>query len=282
MSLLLVKREDRVLHLTLNRPQKRNALNIEMCRMLVETIDSVQHDPGVGVILIDAAGRVFSAGMDLDEATASEVDRSIGIHEKLFSIGRESRKPIVACVNGPALGGGLGLVAQAHVAVAAQGSLFGLTEIRTGIWPFLVYRSIEAAIGARRTLELSLTGRLFSTQEALAWGLIHQAAHAFEMDDRAAAISRDIARSSPEGIRLGMEYVLQSRNKSWIQAGEIAAGLRRLSTASPDFKEGVAAFHEHREPQWPSMPSADAPNGSSLLPLESEAEDDKPHIEGPE
>src|SRR3954447_2445445 len=106
MSLLLVKREDRVLHLTLNRPQKRNALNIELCRMLVETIGDAQYNPGIGVILIDAAGRVFSAGMDLDEATASDVDQSIGIHEKLFSIGRESRKPIVACVNGPALGGG--------------------------------------------------------------------------------------------------------------------------------------------------------------------------------
>jgi enoyl-CoA hydratase/carnithine racemase len=217
-------------------------------------VEKVQDDPAIGSILIDGAGRVFCSGMDLDEASAETGDSSIAIHERLFSIGRTSRKPIVACVNGPALGGAVGLIAQSQVAVAAQGALFGLTEIRTGIWPFLVYRSVEEAIGARRTLELSLTGRLFSTQEALAWGLIHQVAHAFEVEDRAGAIARDIAKASPEAVRLGLAYVHGSRDKSWDEAGKLAATLREACTAGGDFKEGVAAFHQHREPHWPSMP----------------------------
>jgi enoyl-CoA hydratase/carnithine racemase len=254
MSLLLIEREGRVLSITLNRPEKRNAFNVAMCHELVDAITSAQTDPGIGCILLSAAGRVFSAGMDLHEAASGPGDDSITIHERLFSIGRETAKPIVACVTGPALGGGLGLVAQCQIAVAAQGALFGLPEIRTGIWPFLVYRSVEAAIGPRRTLELSLTGRLFSTHEALSWGLIHHEAHAFEVEDRAGAIARDIAKASPAGIRLGLEYVRGSRNETWEEAGKLAAELRRECTSGADFKEGVAAFHAHREPHWPSMP----------------------------
>jgi len=255
MSLLLIEKEDRVLHITLNRPEKRNAFNIAMCCELIGAVEQAQDDPNVGSVLIDGTGRVFCSGMDLDEASSEKGQEAIAIHERLFSLGRSSRKPIVACINGPALGGAVGLIAQAQVAVAAQGSLFGLTEIRTGIWPFLVYRSVEEAIGARRTLELSLTGRLFSTQEALAWGLIHQVAHAFEVDDRAGAIARDIAKASPEAIRLGLSYAHGSRDKSWDEAGQLAAILREECTEGADFKEGVLAFHQRREPHWPSMPA---------------------------
>jgi enoyl-CoA hydratase/carnithine racemase len=160
----------------------------------------------------------------------------------------------VICVNGPALGGGLGLVAQGHVVVAAQGSLFGLTEIRVGLWPFVVYRSLEAAIGARRTQELSLTGRVFSAQEAVQFGLVHQLSLPFEAADRAAAIARDLARSSPQAIAVGMQYVRASRGKTWGKAGELANALRGKLMQSPDFKEGLAAFREKRSPRWPSMP----------------------------
>lgn len=254
MSFLRIHKEKRILRITLNRPDKRNALTMAMCQEIVDAVESAQDKPDIGSILIDAEGRSFCAGMDLDEAVADKSQRSIATHERLFSIGRTSRKPIVACVAGPALGGGVGLIAQAHVAVAAQGALLGLTEIRSGLWPFLVYRSMEAAVGPRRTLELSLTGRLFSTQEALVWGLIHQIAPAFEVDDRAEAIARELSRASPDAIRLGFSYVSQSREKTWDDAGKIAAALRGNCAAGADFEEGVAAFHEHREPRWPSMP----------------------------
>jgi enoyl-CoA hydratase/carnithine racemase len=281
MSLLLIERQERVLHVTLNRPDKRNAFNEEMCRLLVDTVAGAQNDPHVGAILIDASGRVFSAGMDLDEAVSANGVEAAVIHEELFSFGRKSKKPIVAYVNGPAMGGGLGLVAQAHVVIAAQGSLFGLTEIRIGMWPFLVYRCVEEAIGSRRALELSITGRLFSTQEALAWGLIHQVAHAFEAEDRASAIARDISKASPQAIATGLEYVHGARGKTWTQARDLAEELRAKCMTSADFKEGVAAFHDKREAQWPSMPAtpyttpAPGPSTSSDV-------DDKPHFEGPE
>lgn len=280
-AVVRVAREERVLRLTLNRPEKRNALNSAMCNALVDAVTQAQNDSTVGAILMDANGRVFCSGMDLDEAVATEGVEHTAIHEELFALGRKSRKPIVMCVNGPALGGGLGLVVQAHVAVAAQGALFGLTEIRTGMWPFLVYRSIEAAVGARRALELSLTGRLFSTQEALGWGVVHQVAHAFEVEERAETIARDLAKASPTAVALGMEYVHSSRCKTWSQAGDIAIKLRAKSMVSADFKEGVRAFHAKVEPHWPSMPSGAYANEAQRPPVDLDV-DDKPHIEGPE
>ena len=251
---LLIERENRVLHITLNRPEKRNALTAEMCSGLVKAITSAQNSQDIGSILIDGAGQVFCAGMDLDEASAPQGARKIAIHEKLFTIGASSLKPIVMHVNGAAFGGGLGLVAQAHVVVAAQGSLFGLTEIRIGMWPFVVFRAVEAAIGLRRTQELSLTGRVFSSHDAAQWGLVHQVSLPFESADRASATARDLARSSPQAVAAGMQYIRASRGKTASRAGDLANALRTKVMQSPDFQEGYAAFKEKRPPKWPSMP----------------------------
>jgi len=253
---LRIERDDRVLHITLDRPGKRNALTVGMCAQLLKSLDEVQDDPNIGSILIDAEGAVFSAGMDLEEAANSSNIRRLATHERLFTYGAASKKPIVVCVKGPALGGGLGLAVQGHVVVAGQGALFGLTEIRVGLWPFLVYRCIEAAIGPRRALELSLTGRAIATNDALNWGIVQQVTPQFEADDRAAAVARDLAWSSPVAIAAGLEYVRESRGKDWAKQGELAVAQRAEVLQGADFKEGVRAFKEHRAARWPSMPIA--------------------------
>jgi len=250
---LLIEREERVLHVTLNRPDKRNALNTSLCEQLVAAVEEVQNDPGIGAILLDGAGKVFCAGMDLDEAVSHPADHSLAVHERLFSLGRESVKPIVISVQGAALGGGTGLAAQGHVVVAAQGTLFGLTEMRLGLWPFLIDRAMEASLGPRRTLELSLTGRLFSATDACTWGLVHQVALPMELEDRAWAIARGIAGSSRVALESGMEYLRRSAGANWVARGALAAEYRVRVVNGADFREGVAAFKEHREPQWPSL-----------------------------
>ncbi|HEX7361003.1 MAG TPA: enoyl-CoA hydratase/isomerase family protein [Bryobacteraceae bacterium] len=246
---LIVEREGRVLHLRLNRSEKRNALNTKVCAAIANAVQAAQDDPRTGCILLSAAGKAFSAGMDLDEAMHGADLESV--HEELFTMGINSLKPIVVSVNGAALGGGLGLVAQGHIVIASEEATFGLTEIRLGLWPFLIYRSVEAALGARRTLELSLTGRVFLAQDALNWGLVHRVCPAAEAADQAHAIARDLAKASPAAIAAGMRYWRESRDKSWKEAGELAGLLRKKLFESGDLREGYTAFKEKREPHWP-------------------------------
>lgn len=249
---VLTAREERVLRITLNRPEKRNAINSAMCRAVIEAVEAAEEDPGIGAILIESTGSMFCAGMDLDEATAPDAAEQTAIHERLFTLGARIRKPIVAAVQGTALGGGVGLIANAHVVVAAQGATFGLTEIRIGMWPFVIYRAIRMAFGERRALELSLTGRIFGMNEAVQWGLVHHAVPAFELDDRATAIATGLAASSPNAIRSGLEFVYASREMGVHEAGELAARMRGEIFAGEEFQEGVRALREKRTPRWSS------------------------------
>lgn len=253
MSGLLSARFDRVLRLTLHRADKRNALNSALCRELADLLDGADADPAVGAILLDASGSVFCAGMDLDEATQPDAAAHTAIHERLFTIGSRLGKPLVAAVQGPALGGGVGLIANAHVVVAAHGASFALSEIRLGMWPFVIYRAMTAALGDRRALALSLTGRVFSVQEALQWGLVHEIAPPIEVADRAAALASTLSEWSPEAVRRGMDFVHRARSLDPAAAGELATRLRAELFAGPDFHEGVAAFREKRRPRWPSL-----------------------------
>ncbi len=247
---LTFSREERVLRITLDRAEKRNALTSAMCAGIVEAIEASHDDSSIGAILIDAKGDVFCAGMDLDEATSANAADLTAIHERLFTAGTWARKPIVAAIQGPALGGGVGLICNAHIAVAAHGSSFGLTEIRLGLWPFVIYRSVALALGERRALELSLMGRIFNVPEAMQWGLVHEATPSFELDDRTTAIAAHLAQSSAEAIRLGLEFVQKTMGLDPVTAAPLAAELRKGAFASADFKEGVAAFREKRRPKF--------------------------------
>ncbi len=245
-------REGRLLRLTLNRPDKRNALNAELCRAMARALDDADDDPAVGAIVLTAHGKAFCAGMDLVEIEQLGNTRDINtVHEQLFTIGSRLTKPLIAGVHGAALGGGTGLVANCHIVVAGPEASFGLTEIRLGLWPFLVYRAVTAAMGERRALELSLTGRTFGGAEAREFGLAHELA-----DDpaaRAVEIAQEVAGYSPTAVRCGMEFVQQVRGLGWQEAGAVAREVRNQVFAGEDFQEGIRAFREKRCPQWPSI-----------------------------
>jgi enoyl-CoA hydratase/carnithine racemase len=161
--------------------------------------------------------------------------------------------PIVAAVHGAALAGGTGLVANCHVVVAADDAVFGLTEIRIGLWPFLIFRSVAGAVGERRAVEFALTGRTFGAAEARDCGLVHEIAAPADLEERATRIGLRLANASPAAVRSGLMFVQEIRHRDWHQAGEIARNVRNQLFQSPDFHEGVKAFHEKREPQWPSL-----------------------------
>jgi enoyl-CoA hydratase/carnithine racemase len=250
-DILEISRSGRILSLRLNRPDKRNALSAELCRAIVNAVEDGNSDKGVGAILLAANGPAFCAGMDLAEVQPGNSDEINRAHEQLFTLGARIAKPLIGAIEGAALGGGTGLVANCHIALASPQASFGLTEIRLGLWPFLIFRAVTAAIGERRTLEMALTGRIVSPAEAKDIGLIHEVGE--DAGAHARVVAEAVAAASPTAIRSGMTFVQEVRGRTWQEAGEIGRRIRNEVFQSADFREGISAFREKRGPKWPSM-----------------------------
>jgi enoyl-CoA hydratase/carnithine racemase len=225
----------------LNRPEKRNALNVELGREIVSAIDHADADRQVSAILITANGKAFCAGMDLSEALTPPAELA-QLHEQLFTFGSRITKPVVAAVHGAALGGGMGVVANAHIVICADNATFGLTEIRIGLWPFLIFRSVAEAVGERRAVELSLTGRIFDAAEARALGLAHQTVPESEMLPKAWEIAETVAAYSTPAIRCGLTFVREIRGRDAAEASKIGRDVRDQIFRTPEFRESVEAF----------------------------------------
>ncbi|HEY2018466.1 MAG TPA: enoyl-CoA hydratase/isomerase family protein [Bryobacteraceae bacterium] len=249
---LHIESHGRVLRLMLDRPEKRNALSALLCRDLVEALENAGRDPAVGAILLSARGKSFCAGMDVSEFSGGGAPEGLGnLHERLFTAGARLPKPLIGSVQGAALGGGVGLVANCHIVIASEEATFGLTEIRLGLWPFLVFRVVAAALGERRAVELALTGRIIDAKAARELGLVHEISP--DPDKAAMELAASVAEFSPTAIRRGLMFVEESRGKDWETAGVIARRVRAEVFESPDFQEGIRAFREKRRPQWPSL-----------------------------
>jgi enoyl-CoA hydratase/carnithine racemase len=241
---LQISREGRLLRLALNRPERRNALNMDLCTALGAALDEAENDAGVGAVLLSGNGKSFCAGMDLHEVLSPSGGDINEVHERIFSAGIRMTKPLIAAVHGAALAGGTGLAANCHIVVAAEDAAFGLTEIRIGLWPFVIFRTVAAALGERRATELALSGRIFPASEAREYGLVH---HVVEP---ASLIAAAIAESSPTAIRSGLAFVRDARGKTWEAAGDLARRMRNEVFRSTDFQEGIRAFQEKRAPRW--------------------------------
>lgn len=252
-ELIQVKQEWRVQTITLNRPEKRNALNFELCEELADAFDRADRG-GAGAIVLNANGPSFCAGMDLRETIETDQIQLAGIHERLFTTIHRSRTPIIAAVHGAALAGGTGLVANAHIVIARPDAYFGLTEIRIGFWPVLIFRAVEHAMGERRTVELSLTGRHFTAAEALAYGLVTEIAD--NPLEKATDLAVQLSGFSPTAVNEGLDYVHQIHDSDWDHAGRVGRETRNRLLSNEDFKEGSRAFLEKREPSWPSLRSS--------------------------
>jgi enoyl-CoA hydratase/carnithine racemase len=249
--MLQVSREGRVLRLTLNRPDKRNALNGALCKKLVAAIEEGDRDPGVGAILLSGAGKSFCAGMDLDEMLTPAEAELGEAHERLFTIGRRVTTPIIAAVHGAALAGGTGLAANAHIVIASEDATFGLTEIRIGLWPFVIFRAVVEAMGERRAVELGITGRIIDARDACSMGLAHRVTS--DWGACADEIAAAVATASPEAMRAGLGFVAEAHGLEWDRAGKLAQRFRQELFAMADFAEGIRAFREKRKPKWPSL-----------------------------
>ena len=244
--------EGRLLRLTLNRPDKRNALNAETCQQIVEAVEGAQSDDGIGAILIDAEGPAFCSGMDLDESVQPDAVEKTAIHARLFSMGMWSMKPIVAAVQGGAYAGGVGLVANAHVVFASDDATFGLPEVKIGMWPFVIWRALVVAIGERRAMEMSLTGRKIPAQLAASWGLAHYLTSPQLLASKSFELAETMSEASGPTIQRGMTLAHQGRGLGMDEALALALRLRAEQLGSADFQEGVKASREKRVARWPS------------------------------
>lgn len=237
--------EGRVAWIRLARAERRNLLDPPAVRALSQALESAAADTRAGAVLILQKGDVFCAGIDypslLGPDCADDFPENLF---RLFALICRMEKPVLAAVHGACAGAGVGLLAACHWVLAAQGTKFAVTDIHAGTWPYPYYEILSTALGDRRARELALTGRTFSAADALAWGLVHEVAPAFELEDRAFQMASGIASLSPAALAAGLRFA----------AAPDDPRLRfRQSLGSPDLAEGVAAQRERRRPRWPSL-----------------------------
>jgi enoyl-CoA hydratase len=246
---------DSVATITLNRPEQRNAVGPQMLRDLLTAFAAAKSDDAVRAVLLTGAGdKAFSAGADLAgfAADATEVSRhrERGLFVDLFLDMQRLGKPIVGCVNGHALAGGFGLALSCDLLVAADSAMFGTPEIRVGVWPMMIMSIVVRNIGRKRAMQLFLTGERIDAATALQWGLVNRVVPAAEVRETAFAWAKELTRWSPLVMRLGRDAFYD------IDGLDVEAALRHLQSEltivslSEDFREGVRAFLEKRDPDF--------------------------------
>jgi enoyl-CoA hydratase/carnithine racemase len=231
-EILLSEERDGVLWLTMNRPARRNALSTELVRALVAACDGADLNPALA-----AAGPL-----------AMHEDRRNFV--RLLRAMRSCGRPVIARVHGPALAGGLGLVAACDLAVASEEAHFATPEIKIGLFPMMIMALIARNMGRKRALELMYTGDKISAQEAATLGLVNRAVAPEALDAEVAALAGKIAGFSPAVMRLGREAFYAMEEMPLDGALEYLCDQLTLATLTEDAAEGVMAFVGKRPPVW--------------------------------
>ena len=254
MSLVLKSLEDGILTLTINRPEALNALNRSVIDALSAAIEAAQDNAEVRVIVLTGAGdKAFVAGADIkefadfDQAQGEELARRG--QRDLFDRVEQSRKPVVAAVNGFALGGGLELAMAAHVRVASTNARMGLPEVSLGVIPgYGGTQRLAQIVGKGKALEMVLTAGMIDAEAALACGLVNQVVDQEILLETAQAMAGKIAKNAPTALAAALDSVLAGYGRDGFGV-EIERFGQCFTTN--DFKEGTSAFLEKRKPQFP-------------------------------
>lgn len=253
---ILYEFDHHIAKVTFNLPELRNPFTEQLVDELVDAVKKADQNPEVRVIIITGSGSAFSAGGNINEFKANFSKSapqlySEGIESnKLFKLGSEVRTPMIASVNGPALGGGTGFVAMCHIAIASEKAILGLTELRLGLVPFVILPLVRRAIGDRKTLELMLTAKTLSAQEALDINLVHKVVPHEDLEKETLAIAKTICSFSPLATRLGLDAFFTTENVDLHKSFDILSTMRTVSFQSEDLKEGASAFLEKRKPKF--------------------------------
>ena len=249
-----VQTGDRVATITVNRPDKLNALNDRVIAELGEAIDQLVADGEVGGIILTGAGRAFVAGADISELErhgALSAKRLAQTGQDVFRRFETSPKPVIAAVNGFALGGGCELAMACHIRIASEAAKFGQPEVKLGLIPgYGGTQRLPRLVGRGRALQLLLTGEMIDAQEAFRIGLVNRVVAAADLVPAANEMMRAILANAPFAIANVIETVNRGYDATLDDALTLEATAFGLLAATDDKREGTRAFLEKRPPRF--------------------------------
>jgi enoyl-CoA hydratase/carnithine racemase len=252
---LLYDVSDGVATITINRPERRNALSWTVMSELRVAFEAAKADPEVRVVTLTGAGdKAFCAGADLtgmrDGAGWAEQHDGRGELARLFRTMWELGKPIVARVRGYALAGGFGLCLACDVVIASDDSQFGTPEINVGLWPFMITVPLMRSMPPKVALELMMTGRRVNAEEAARIGFVNRVVPVAELDAAVGELTSSLAAKSPAIMKLGRDSFYAVWDQPAEDALRLLHSMLTIVSATEDAAEGIAAFAEKREPNW--------------------------------
>ncbi len=243
------------LWITINRPEKRNAINGDVVAGVVKGYRDAHDDPDVRVIVLTGAGdKAFCAGADLQNtgaAFAFDFSRPNVEYADLLRLSQNATKPSIARVNGVCMAGGMGLLCMTDMAVAADHVVFGLPEVKIGLFPMQVMSLLQSIAPRRLINEWALTGEPFDARSAQAAGLLNHVVPAAGLDAKVEWLIGRITDKSPTAIRRGKYAMRAIAAMSFDESIAFTESQIALSALTEDAKEGVKAFGEKRKPSWP-------------------------------
>jgi enoyl-CoA hydratase/carnithine racemase len=250
---LLVEADAPIAIVTMNRPDRRNALSLTLMEELIDCFRAFGQNQEIRVIILAANGPAFSAGHDLSEL----IDRKIGDYRQVFDVCTELMtliqsipQPVIAEVAGIATAAGCQLVATCDLAIASEKSRFATPGVRIGLFCTTPMVALTRAIGRKRALEMLLTGTPVDASTALEWGLLNQVLPADQLREGTYALAQRIAEASPFTVSVGKQAFYAQIDLDQPKAYAYAKEVMTLNAMAEDAQEGMGAFLEKRKPCW--------------------------------
>jgi enoyl-CoA hydratase/carnithine racemase len=244
-----------VARVTINRPERRNALSWTVMSELRDAFEAAKADPAVRVVTLTGAGdKAFCAGADLggiaDNAGAAAAHDGRGLLANLFREMWDLGKPVIARVRGFALAGGFGLALACDVVIASDDAQFGTPEVNVGLWPYMITVPMLRSMPPKTVLELEMTGRRVGAEEAARIGFVNRVVPVADLDTAVDEFATSLASKSPLVLRWGRDAFYRVLEMDADAALDYLQGMLTVHTQSEDAAEGVAAFAEKRTPVW--------------------------------
>jgi methylglutaconyl-CoA hydratase len=255
---VLTKSENGVKTITLNRPDKRNAL----CPLLIEELTQAIEEAETcdcGVVILTGAGPAFCAGLDMEHLSTMGAHTADDTRLDSANMARVLRalydfpKPVIAAVNGHAIAGGMSLATIPDFTLAVPEAKFGYSEVKVGFVPSIAASFLLRQVGEKRTREILLSGRLMKAHEAFAFGLVTQIVNADELMQTANALAQCLLMNSPRAMHEVKRLLALHAKRRLDEELEEAIEVNAEQRSAEDFKEGVNAFRERRRAEWPSL-----------------------------